>query len=231
MVNAVEEATPLYESISENISFNLAGPLRRRAIDWLTPYKSDWVLDSGTGPGVSSRLLLSHGFPNIVGLDPSVKLLKYATSKLGDGIHPIVGASEHLPFKSHAFGSVLTCFALRDVRDLESSLREFGRAVRTGGGLAVVDVGKPDSLFLREMIGVYIRWGMPLLARLLIRNRLKGNPFRMIVPTFHRLLPNRRLAGLLEREFGPSRLREFMMGGLVVITAIREAARDGSGQT
>ncbi len=222
---------PLYESISERISFNLAGPLRRRAIDWLRPYRVEWVLDSGTGPGVSSRLLLSQGFCSVVGLEPSVKLLKYATSELEDGFHPVVGASEHLPFRSDAFGSVLTCFSLRDVRALRPSLREFGRSVRRGGGLAVVDVGKPDSFFVRAMVSIYIRWGMPLLARLLMRNRLKGNPFRMIVPTFHRLLPNRRLAGLIGEEFGPSRLREFMMGGLVVITANRERPRNGSGET
>ncbi len=160
-----------------------------------------------------------------MGLDPSLKLLKYAQSTVEDGFHPVLGASECLPFKSDTFGSVLTCFALRDVRDLPTSLREFRRAVRTRGGLAVVDVGKPESFFVREVVSVYIRWGMPLLAWLLIRNRIRGNPFRMIIPTFGRLLPNRGLARLIGKEFGPSRLTEFMMGGLVVITA----DRDGSG--
>ncbi len=183
------------------------------------------MLDSGAGPGVSSRLLLSAGFRHVVGLDPSLKLLKYAKSTVGDGFDPVVGASECLPFKSDTFGSVLTCFALRDARDLPDSLREFRRAVRTRGGLAVVDVGKPDGFFMREMVSIYIRWGMPLLAWLLIRNRIRGNPFRMIAPTFSRLLPNRVLARLIGKEFGPSRLTEFMMGGLVVITE----GRDGSG--
>lgn len=180
---------------------------------------------------MSSRLLLSRGFRTVVGLEPSVKLLKYARLELGDGFYPVVGASEYLPFRPDAFGSVLTCFALRDVRELTPSLREFGRAVRTGGGLVVVDIGKPDNFFVREMVSIYVRWGMPLLARLLIQNRLKGNPFRMIVPTFHRLLPNSRLARLIGEEFGPSRLREFMMGGLVVITANRKRPRNGSGKT
>ncbi len=44
IVGAIEESVPLYESISERISFNLAGPLRRRAIAQLNRDRGKWVL-------------------------------------------------------------------------------------------------------------------------------------------------------------------------------------------
>lgn len=221
MVRAIEVSIPLYESISEQISFFVAGPLRQRAVKSLSSYRQEWVLDSGPGPGTSSRLLVLNGFGKVVGLDPSLKLLTYAKSILGDEFHPVLAVSEHLPFRDAVFGSVLTCFALRDVRALPSSLLEFSRVVRVGGGIAVVDVGKPDGPFRRGLITLYVARVMPLLARLLVRNRILGNPFRMIVPTFLRLLSNKRLAGLVEVHFGKVRLREFMLGGLVIIEAVR----------
>lgn len=224
-MEAVEYSVPLYESISEAISLGLAGPLRRRAIEWLRYFRKDWVLDLGTGPGVSSRILLSTGFEKVVGVDPSPKLLKFATSMLGEGFHPVVGIAENLPFRAGSFDGVLTCFALRDVKDLVESLREVSRVVRNDGGLAVVDIGKPDGLFWRELLWLYVSLGMPLVARLLIRGRIRGNPFRMIIPTFQRLLTNGRLLALMEREFGPSKLKEFMLGGLVIV----EAKKAGSG--
>jgi len=221
VVGAIEESIPLYESISERISFNLAGPLRRRGIHYLNAKPDDWVLDSGAGPGVSSRLLISHGFVRVAGLDPSGKLLRFAKSNLGPQFHPVVGVAENLPFKNRALDATLTCFALRDVRELSPALIEFSRVVKAGGRLAIVDVGKPDGVFRRTLIGLYVRSGMPILARLLIRNRIQGNPFRMIVPTFDRLVTNQSLSILVRLIFGPTRLREYALGGLVLIEAER----------
>ncbi len=62
---------------------------------------------------------------------------------------------------------------------------------------------------------------MPVLARVLIRGRTSGNPFKMIVPTWKKLLTNRRLSDLIEHSFGPCVLKSFFLGGLVVFEADR----------
>src|SRR5213079_3787517 len=95
VVRAIEIALPFYESISEIISLGLAGPLRRRAIRRLEKYRTDWVLDSGTGPGVSSRMLLDDGFEKVIGLDPSLILLGSTKNCLSDGFYPFCGVAEN----------------------------------------------------------------------------------------------------------------------------------------
>jgi len=212
---------PIYESTSEWISLGLAGPLRRRAVAFLRSYQKEWVLDSGTGPGVSSRMLLVGGFENIVGLDPSMHLLRFARSRLGRRFCPIVGVAENLPFRPGSLGAVIACFSLRDVVSLGRSLDEFARVTRRGGGLAVVDIGKPDSGFSRALIGFYISHVMPVLARFSIRGRTVGNPFKMIIPTWKKLQTNKRLSNLIEQSFGPCALKSFLLGGLVVFEADR----------
>lgn len=154
-----------------------------------------------------------------MGLDPSARLLKFAKSSVGSGFHPVVGVAESLPFRADIFDDILTCFALRDVKDLVQSLREVSSVSKQGGAFAVVDVGKPDGMFWRNLVWLYVRFGMPLVARLLIRGRIPGNPFRTIIPTFQRLVTNDSLRILVQREFGPSQLREYMLGGLVIIQA------------
>ena len=62
---------------------------------------------------------------------------------------------------------------------------------------------------------------MPVLARVLIRGRTPGNPFKMIVPTWKKLLTNRRLSDLIEQSFGPCVLKSFFFGGMVVFEADR----------
>jgi demethylmenaquinone methyltransferase / 2-methoxy-6-polyprenyl-1,4-benzoquinol methylase len=221
VICAIEDALPIYESTSEWISLGLAGPLRRRAVAFLQSHRREWVLDSGAGPGVSSRMLMEDGFENIVGLDPSIRLLRFARSRLGSGFCPVVGVAENLPFRQGSLGAVIACFSLRDVLSLDRSLGEFAHATRRGGALAIVDIGKPDSAFWRALIGFYISRGMPILARLSIRGRMPGNPFKMIIPTWKKLLTNKRLSDLIEQSFGPCALKNFFLGGLVVFEADR----------
>ncbi|HWY27789.1 MAG TPA: methyltransferase domain-containing protein [Candidatus Sulfotelmatobacter sp.] len=212
---------PIYESTSEWISLGLAGPLRRRAVASLRSHRREWVLDSGAGPGVSSRILLEDKFENVVAIDPSIRLLRFARSRIGRGFSPIVGVAENLPFRPGSLGAVITCFALRDVVSLDRSLDEFARATRRGGALAVVDVGKPDSGFWRAVIGFYVSHGMPVLARFWIRGRKRGNPFKMIIPTWKKLRTNNQVSDLIERSFGTCALKSFLLGGLVVFEADR----------
>jgi ubiquinone/menaquinone biosynthesis C-methylase UbiE len=221
VIRAIERALPVYESISEIISMGLAGPLRRRAIRRLEKYRSRWILDSGTGPGTSSRLMLEDGFVSIVGLDPSLTLLQHAKNSLTQSFNPVLGVAENLPFRSEAFSGVLMCFSFRDVRDKALSLEEFDRVVYREGQLEIVDIGKPDGTLRRRMIELYVSLLMPIIARFFISGRTTGNPFRMIIPTFHRLRTNRSVMLLAEQEFGSARLHEFLLGGLVVIDAER----------
>ena len=221
MVRAIEHALPFYESISEIISLGLAGPLRRRAIRRLEKYRTNWILDSGTGPGTSSRMMLEDGFEKIAGLDPSQILLQHAKATVGPGFHPVLGVAESLPFRPDAFSGVLTCFSYRDVRDKALSLVEFARVVGGGGRLEIVDIGKPDGLFRQKLIELYIAVLMPTIARSFIRGRTKENPFQMIVLTFHKLAKNRSVTRLAEQKFGSASLQEFLLGGMVIVEARR----------
>src|SRR5207302_11365102 len=99
VVRAIEGALPIYESTSEWISLGLAGPLRRRAVAFLRSHRKEWVLDSGAGPGVSTRMLFEDGFESIVSLDPSIRLLRFARSRLARRFCPILGVAEKLPFR------------------------------------------------------------------------------------------------------------------------------------
>jgi demethylmenaquinone methyltransferase/2-methoxy-6-polyprenyl-1,4-benzoquinol methylase len=219
VVRAIEESLPVYDSVSEKISLNLARKARGQAIAHLAPYKRDWIIDIGVGPGTSSRMLLANGFKSIVGLDPSIVLLKHVKQTFHNGFHPVRGVSEWIPFREHSFGGVLICFALRDVRDLRDSLKEISRVTQEHGRFGLVDIGKPENAILRGFIGFYVKHGMPIVSSLATKRRVPGNPFLMIVPTFNRLVSNQVLVKAVRNVFAQVGLRSIMLGGLIVILA------------
>jgi ubiquinone/menaquinone biosynthesis C-methylase UbiE len=166
-------------------------------------------------------MMLEDRFENIVGLDPSITLLQHSKNILGPSFCPVIGLAENLPFRSYAFSGILTCFSFRDVRNKALSLAEFARVVDRRGRLEIVDIGKPDGLFRQKLIGLYVALIMPIIARFFISGRIAGNPFQMIVLTFHRLRKNQCVTRMAEREFGSAKLHEFLLGGLVIIEAER----------
>jgi ubiquinone/menaquinone biosynthesis C-methylase UbiE len=119
----------------------------------------------------------------------------------------------------------MTCFALRDSVDLSQSIGEYHRVCSRTGAFADVDLGKPDGLFRRLGSILYIRYLMPLIAKTAVRGRIKGNPWRMIVPTFESLPTNQRLVSMLRNKFDLVELSEFLSGGVIVIIARKQTAR------
>jgi demethylmenaquinone methyltransferase/2-methoxy-6-polyprenyl-1,4-benzoquinol methylase len=169
--------------------------------------------------------MLEDGFEKVIGLDPSRILLRSTKTRLRDHFYPIQGVAENLPFRKESIAGIITCYSLRDVRDKAKSISEFARVLIEKGRLEIVDVGKPDNEFLRRLVGLYVVFVMPVVARFFIGRRAQANPFRMIIPTFQRLPSNRSLTRLAAHEFGSSQLDEFLLGGLVIVEATRA---DGS---
>lgn len=164
-------------------------------------------------------MMIEDSFKTIVGLDPSLILLRAAKARLNHDFYPILGVAENLPIRNECIAGIVTCYSLRDVRDKTASIVEFGRVVKRFGRLEIVDVGKPDGSFLQGVIGIYIAALMPVIARLLIGRRLVGNPFRMIIPTFNRLSTNGQILKLAQNTFGSANLHTFLFGGLVIVEA------------
>jgi ubiquinone/menaquinone biosynthesis C-methylase UbiE len=165
--------------------------------------------------------LLQDGFERVVGLDPSLSLLRATKIRLSDAFYPVRAIAENVPLRTASLGGVITCFSLRDVRDWAQSISEFARVAKDDGLLEIVDVGKPDNQLFQRLIGVYISMIMPLLARVLIGRRGRMNPFRMIIPTFRRLSTNNSLTRQTGEVFGPAKLHQFLFGGLVIVEGKR----------
>ncbi len=226
-MKAIEDAIPLYDHVNDLISFGKAQKARLYAIQHLRLSQNDYVLDGGIGPGTTSRLILSNFKPALlVGLDESVKQLRTAKQNLqgtgGNSVNVVRGSFESLPFRDRTFQSVITCYALRDSLDISKSVREYSRVCDSNAAFADVDIGKPDNYLKRLVSEAYVKYLMPMIARMAIRGKMKGNPWRMIRPTYASLPTNHVLLDLFKQVFHEARLKEFLNGGVIVITGRTE---------
>jgi len=106
---------------------------------------------------------------------------------------------------------------LRDSTNLNQAIAEYARTIKSEGRLTIVELGKPDSIVKRFFAVIYLRFIMPLIAKVMISGRLEGNPWRMILPTYQNFPTMRRLLEMLEGRFDLLEKKHFLAGGIIVI--------------
>ena len=104
-----------------------------------------------------------------------------------------------------------------DSLDLPRSIGEYWRVCKPHGSFADVDIGKPENTLKRGVSILYIRYIMPLFVKIAILGRIRGNPWRMIAPTYTTLPTNHTLLNQIKQRFQSVELKEFLMGGAIVI--------------
>jgi len=127
------------------------------------------------------------------------------------------GSFEFLPFRDECFDGIVTSFAFRDSLDMSRSISEYSRVCDGKGSFAIVDIAKPDNLLKRAGAMWYMRFIMPLIAKVAVRGRIRGNPWRMIVPTYISLPTTKVIVSMVKEKFVKVELKEFLLGGAIVI--------------
>jgi demethylmenaquinone methyltransferase/2-methoxy-6-polyprenyl-1,4-benzoquinol methylase len=224
VIQAIENAIPEYDVVNERISLGQAMKTRQYAADQLELREGNLVLDAGIGPGTMSQTILSRNADiTIVGLDASTKLLQAARERFKSSqnsqVSYVRAAFEAVPLRTGAVDRIVSAYAFRDARDRDVAIEEFRRVLGPDGCFAIVDLGKPDNPVRRGFVTIYVQYLMPFIARLSKSNRIQGNPWGMIVPTYRILSTNGNLMDALRSRFSKVTIREFLLGGAVVILA------------
>jgi len=222
VISSLEEIVSLYDEVNEVISLGRAGKARTYAAQRVMENHPRLVLDSGAGPGSMTMILLKlDPQAEVVSLDFSSQLQRACKERVKehrDRVHFVRARFEQLPFKSSSFDAIVTAYALRDSTDIKQTIAEYAKSIKNEGQLAIVEMGKPDNRVKRFFAMIYVRFIMPLIAKIVISGRLNDNPFRMIIPTYQNLPTTLTILKMLEAErFNLQEKKQFLAGGMVVL--------------
>ena len=122
-------------------------PYRRRAVR----AARGRILELGVGSGLN--LPLYERGTQVVGLDPSAKLLsmaRQATADRAQSIELIEGSAESLPLPDHEFDTVVTTWTMCSIPDLPKALAEVRRVLKADGKLVFAEHGRaPEATVVR----------------------------------------------------------------------------------
>lgn len=165
-----DPVAPTYDRLNRIMTAGLDRCWRRRAVRELSTSNFQLsILDVACGTGDLTLDLLRRGH-RVTGVDLSEQMLALAKGKAPSATY-LVADAEALPFADASFDAVTCAFGIRNFVHLEKGLDEMLRVLKPGGRLVILELATPDSPFLRPFYDLYARRVIPLLGRLLARNR------------------------------------------------------------
>jgi demethylmenaquinone methyltransferase / 2-methoxy-6-polyprenyl-1,4-benzoquinol methylase len=161
---------PRYDLLNHVLSASLDVVWRRKAAAALDLPPGAEALDLCCGTGDQSVALKKRG-ARVASADFCVPMLALARRKFGRLGSPrpsaLAADALALPFPSGRFDGATVSFGLRNVADLDASLRQLARVLRPGGRLVVLECAIPKLPVVKQLYLFYFLRLLPWIGRLI----------------------------------------------------------------
>jgi len=165
-----DETASDYDRIERVLALGTGPRYRRMALQRAGLRAGDKVVDVGIGTGLVAReaLALIGSTGSLVGVDPSPGMLGQVSLP---GVQLKVGRAEQLPCDDNTADFLSMGYALRHVSDVGQTFSEFHRVLRPGGRLVILEISRAESSFGNALLKAYMRTLVPVIARVVARER------------------------------------------------------------
>jgi demethylmenaquinone methyltransferase / 2-methoxy-6-polyprenyl-1,4-benzoquinol methylase len=166
-----------YDLMNTLMTLGMDRGWRKAAVRAAQPLSDGLALDVGTG---TARLAaaLADAMPagRVIGIDLALPMLGAGQAWLWHderaGHVVLVGADAvALPFTDARFDCLTSAFTMRNLPDLEAAFREQARVVKPGGRVVCLELAWPPSAPMRALFPLYFGRVVPLLGRVVARDR------------------------------------------------------------
>ncbi|MEI6876753.1 MAG: class I SAM-dependent methyltransferase, partial [Spirochaetota bacterium] len=162
----------------------------------------------------------------IVGLDSSHEMLEIAKTKASEGgfatsLEFVEADATALPFPDASFDAAAVGWGLRNVPDLDATLRELVRVTRSGGKIVSIDMGHPPFPLVASAYWLFSGLFVPAVGRAVAGNL---EAYRYLHESAKLFIDQRELARRF-RELGlvEVRVRNFMFGAVALVEGRKPA--------
>jgi len=182
----------------------------------------------GTGDWTFSLARRVGAEGNVVGIDFCAEMLEVAQEKLDrmksltSRIQLVEGDAMNLPFPASTFEVATIGFALRNVPDILSVVKEMTRVVRPGGQVISLELSKPEAPIFKSIYYFYFNRILPVIGRLAVRD---AESYAWL-PESLRDFPNRQGLEQMFREAGLTDVRSYPLTGGVAALHIGTKAEE-----
>ena len=198
LVNSVfSEVYKRYDFMNDIMSLGIHRVWKEKFIDWMNPQPNTKLIDVASGTGDIAKLFFSKTDKTgqITCIEPNKLMLQEGEKKLKkyESIKWINASAEKIPVKDNSFDYYSISYGIRNVSDINTTLKEALRILKPGGRFMCLEFSKIDNEFLNYLYKQYSKT-IPFLGKLVVGS---DEPYKYLIESIEKFYNQEQLAKLI----------------------------------
>ena len=200
LVNSVfSEVHKKYDLMNDIMSLGIHRAWKEKFIDWLNPQTNTKLIDVASGTGDIAKLFLERSENSeVVCIEQNSEMLEQGKIKLEKfgSIEWIKGKAESIPSKDNTYDYYSISYGIRNVTDLNQTLKEAFRVLKPGGRFMCLEFSKIDNEIINYIYKQYSKT-IPYFGKFIVGS---DKPYKYLIESIEKFYNQEELAELIKKN-------------------------------
>ncbi len=201
LVNSVfSKVYKKYDLMNDIMSFGIHRIWKEKFIDWMNPHINSKLIDVASGTGDIAKLFSErhNNLSEITCVEPNNEMFKIGKQNLKnfDNINWIKSQAEILPLQNDTYDYYSISFGIRNVTDINKTLKEAYRVLKPGGRFMCLEFSKIDNETLKFFYKQYSKT-IPLIGKYIVGT---SQPYEYLVKSIDKFYNQNQLIELMSNN-------------------------------
>mgnify|MGYP001229164939 FL=1 len=201
LVNSVfSKVYKKYDLMNDVMSLGIHRIWKEKFIDWMKPLPRSKLIDVATGTGDIAKLFLdkTENSGKVTCVEPNFEMLSLGKRKLYNykSVKWINAQAEKIPVKDNMFDYYSISYGIRNVSDINKSLKEALRVLKPGGRFLCLEFSKIDNEILNFIYKQYSKT-IPILGKLIVGSE---DPYKYLVNSIDKFYNQDQFVDLMKKN-------------------------------
>ena len=206
-----------YDLMNDFMSLGIHRIWKKDFVQMINPSKNKKLIDVGCGTGDIASLYIkaTSNKASILCVDPNKKMIEECKKKLNKfkNITWQVGYAENLKVPNNSYDFYTISFGLRNTKNLNKSLAEAYRVLKTGGRFLCLEFSKIENLNLDFIYKNYSKI-IPLLGQIIVGDK---KPYEYLIQSIEKFVNQEQLLEIMRKNNFKNCTYRNLSGGIVAI--------------
>jgi len=186
-----------YDLMNDIMSFGIHRVWKNKFIDWMNPSENSKLIDVASGTGDIAKLFSKRcrNMSEITCVEPNEKMFREGKNNLKKftNIKWIKSKAESLPVQDDLYDFYSISYGIRNVSDINKSLKEAYRVLKPGGRFMCLEFSKINNEVLNFLYKNYSK-ALPLIGKYIVGS---SKPYEYLVNSIDAFYNQKQLLDLM----------------------------------
>ena len=189
-----------YDLMNDIMSLGIHRIWKNKLIDWMNPSSNSSLIDVASGTGDVAKLfsLQNKNLSRVTCVEPNDDMFKKGKSNLANfkNIKWIKSRAESLPVKDNMFDFYSISYGIRNVSDVDKTLKEAYRVLKPGGRFMCLEFSKINNELLNFFYKNYSKV-LPALGKYIVGSSI---PYKYLINSIDAFYNQEQLLAMIAKN-------------------------------